>query len=65
MMTLSGVPLLLPFTSRKFHITPNFMRFKTGGTPDKLITALSLGIFGYLNLELLGFSTNLKGYFPF
>ena len=65
MMTLSGVPLLLPFASRKFHITPNFMRFKTGGIPDKLITALSLGIFGYLNLELLGFSTNLKGYFPF
>ncbi|WP_051604742.1 metal-dependent hydrolase [Helicobacter rodentium] len=65
MMTLSGVPLLLPFKSCNYHITPSFMRFKTGGIPDKLITALSLGIFGYLNLELLGFSTNLKGYLPF
>lgn len=64
MMTLSGVPLLLPFNSRNYHITPSFMRFKTGGIPDKLITALSLAVFGYLNLELLGFSTNLKGYFP-
>ncbi|TLD85708.1 metal-dependent hydrolase [Helicobacter sp. MIT 05-5294] len=64
MMTLSGVPLLLPFKAQNYHITPPFMRFRTGGIPDKLITALSLAVFGYLNLELLGFSTNLKGYFP-
>ncbi|WP_297813410.1 metal-dependent hydrolase [uncultured Helicobacter sp.] len=63
MMTLSGVPLFLPFKRCNYHIVPSFMRFKTGGIPDKLITALSLGIFGYLNLELLGFSANLKEFF--
>lgn len=64
MMTLSGVPLLLPFKAQNYHITPPFMRFRTGGIPDKLITAFSLAVFGYLNLEILGFSENLKGYFP-
>lgn len=64
MMTLSGVPLLLPFNTHNYHITPKFLRFRTGGIPDKLITLFSLAIFGYLNLELLDFSTNLKGYFP-
>lgn len=55
MLTPSGVPLLLPFSARNFHLTPAFLRFKTGGIWDYAVGAFSLGIFGVLNLNYFGF----------
>ena len=37
MMTKSGVPLLGPFTKKRFHLLPPFLRVKTGGAIDHII----------------------------
>ncbi|MBX7490671.1 metal-dependent hydrolase [Helicobacter turcicus] len=55
MLTPSGVPLLLPFSTRNFHLTPTFLRFKTGGIWDYAVGVFSLGIFSVLNAYYFGF----------
>ena len=55
MLTPSGVPLLLPFSAKSFHLTPAFLRFKTGGIWDYVVGTLSFAIFGILNLSYFGF----------
>ncbi|WP_299549745.1 metal-dependent hydrolase [uncultured Helicobacter sp.] len=49
MLTPSGVPLFLPFSAKPVHLTPVFLRFKTGGVWDYAVGAFSLFVFGVLN----------------
>ncbi|CAM2772152.1 metal-dependent hydrolase [Helicobacter burdigaliensis] len=53
MMTFSGVPILLPFSQKKFYALPKFLRFKTGGIIDKSIALLSFIPFIYCNKLIL------------
>ena len=34
MMTISGVKVLRPFSSRTYYVLPKFLRFRTGGMPE-------------------------------
>lgn len=54
MLTLSGVPLFLPFSAKPLHLTPAFLRFKTGGIFDYALGILNAGIFVALNAWYLG-----------
>lgn len=49
MLTPSGVPLFLPFSTKSVHLTPAFLRFKTGGIWDYAIGVFSFFVFGTLN----------------
>ncbi|MCL9823521.1 MAG: metal-dependent hydrolase [Helicobacter sp.] len=53
MMTPSGVPLLMPFSLKNYHILPRVLRFKTGGIFDYLIGLISAGAFIYCNTKPL------------
>lgn len=55
MLTISGVPLLLPFKTQNYHLTPTFLRFKTGGIWDYAVGAFGLSVFGALNVMYFGF----------
>lgn len=54
MLTISGVPLLLPFSTKAYHIFPPFLRFKTGSVWDYAIGGAGALIFGALNLQFFG-----------
>lgn len=54
MLTPSGVPLFLPFSAKAWHLTPAFLRFKTGGICDYALGMLNAGIFVALNAFYLG-----------
>jgi len=43
--TKGGVPLLLPFSKKKFFILPKFMRFKTNSFTEYIYNFIYLGIF--------------------
>lgn len=53
MMTLSGVPIFLPFKSKKYFALPKVLRFRTSGLADQVIAyicgALFLGINTLMN----------------
>lgn len=51
MMTLSGVPLFLPFKSKKYFALPKVLRFRTSGLADQVI-AYICGIF-FLGINAL------------
>ncbi len=53
MLTPSGVPLLLPFSTRSFHLTPYFLRFRTGSVFDYGVGALGFFVFAFLNAKIL------------
>lgn len=53
MMTISGVPLLLPFRAKNYYSLPRILRFKTGGIWDYSIAIWSVGIFVFLNVKFL------------
>ena len=54
MLTISGVPLLLPFSTNTYHIFPPFLRFKTGSVWDYAVGGAGALIFGALNLQFFG-----------
>ena len=54
MLTISGVPLLLPFSTKPYHIFPPFLRFKTGSVWDYAVGGAGALIFGALNLQFFG-----------
>lgn len=49
MMTLSGVPILLPFKSKKYFVLPKALRFRTSGLIDQSLAYLCGIIFLGLN----------------
>ena len=51
MLTLSGVPLLFPFSTKRFHLSPAFLRFKTGGIWDYALGLLGLVCFGWIHFN--------------
>ena len=51
MMTLSGVPILLPFKNKKYFALPKILRFRTSGLADQLI-AYICGIF-FIGINVL------------
>ena len=53
MMTPSGVPLLMPFSLKNYHILPRVLRFKTGGIFDYLVGLISASAFIYCNTKPL------------
>ncbi|HEH5010701.1 TPA: metal-dependent hydrolase [Campylobacter coli] len=52
-MTKSGIPLLMPFSQKKFFALPKSMRFVTGKSVDLGIAFLSLFFFVLFNALLL------------
>lgn len=55
MMTISGVPLMLPFSAKNYNALPKLLRFKTGGVVDLAVAAFSFLGFVFLNIKILGF----------
>ena len=63
MMTLAGVKILRPFSSRTYYVLPKFFRFRTGGMPEIgfrfLCWLLALSLFTWqalMILEVQGFN---------
>ena len=54
MMTLSGVPLLLPFNAQKYFVLPQFLRFKTGGKIEHIIHWFSCATFIWVTGKIFG-----------
>ena len=54
MLTISGVPLMLPFNAKPYHIFPPFLRFKTGSMWDYAVGGAGAFVFGFLNLQFFG-----------
>ena len=54
MLTISGVPLLLPFSEKPYHIFPPFLRFNTGSMWDYAVGGAGAFVFGFLNLQFFG-----------
>lgn len=52
MMTISGVPFLLPLRTKNYHVLPKYLRFKTGGALDYAIGAVNIAIFGFINHKM-------------
>ena len=53
MMTPSGVPLLMPFNLKNYHILPKPLCFKTGGIFDYLIGFIGAFVFIYCSCDVL------------
>ena len=54
MLTISGVPLMLPFNAKPYHIFPPFFRFKTVSMWDYAVGGAGAFVFGFLNLQFFG-----------
>ncbi|MDA3967960.1 MULTISPECIES: metal-dependent hydrolase [Helicobacter] len=54
MLTISGVPILLPFRTKSYFLLPKPFRFKTGGVFDYMICAFSVALFGFINFKIYG-----------
>lgn len=52
MMTLSGVPIFLPFKSKKYFALPKVLRFRTSGLADQVIAYICGALFLGINLMI-------------
>lgn len=55
MLTKSGCPIYLPFSSKNKALLPYRLRFRTGGIIDKTIGNLSLAVFALCSAQIAGF----------
>ncbi len=52
MMTLSGVPIFLPFKSKKYFVLPKALRFRTSGLADQVIAYICGAFFLGINVMI-------------
>lgn len=58
MMTLSGVPIFLPFKSKKYFALPKVLRFRTSGLADQVIAYICGALFLGINVVINPTITN-------
>ena len=52
-LTEEGVPFLLPFTGRNYHLLPGLLTFRAGSKPEAVVDLCSLACLGWLAYQAL------------